>query len=105
MHGGVEEEDEASAVLTLSKQVSDESSQSGLQVELQQLHSLQRVSFLFVRRPPASGLKQGQLFPVLHPREQLEDTSGALQLYPTHDPDERGWAERRQNDDVSSLAS
>lgn len=44
--------------LTFSKQVRDESSERLLQVELDQLHGLQSVCFLFLRRPPTSSLEQ-----------------------------------------------
>ncbi len=57
------------------------------QVELHQLHGLQRVRFLFLRRPPTSGLKQRQLLAVLHLRKQLENNGNICNTTPTHPGD------------------
>lgn len=60
--------------LTCSEQVRDQSGQRPFQVELQQLDGLQAVRFLFLRRPPTAGLKQGQVLAAPDPGEQLGQT-------------------------------
>lgn len=63
------------AALTCSEQVCDQPRQGVFQVELQQLDGFQTVRFLFVRRSPSAGLEQRQVLTVLHPVEQLQNTT------------------------------